>query len=832
MIFPAPYSYGKGVRDTYPEQRTADTFAALHDALFAQPLPDFSAPTAPEDRKRWKSETPLPWIAQPMGGDGRRSGGNAQPWPLLVLDVDGIHPPEGKTAMGLLRELLQALRETAPCFGWTTSSHTPDAPRARIVIHLDRGVSAPEAKALAQALGDDLAHRLGVPVGAKAQGAGIVLDPSMQDAGHIAFAPLRGCTRIALHETCPPMEASAWLARAPTPVRPALPATTAPTASERPYSSEGVAAVRAALSRIDARNPGAVNDRPTWIRVLASLKSFGWPDAAMEPIAREWSQRSPKFDAQRWPLDWASLKADGGITPATLYKMAGGNSIPPAVSAFTGIPTTEAVPDDCPPLDTDDGLACRFASWLDGTAMHAKGQWHVFTGTYWKPDTAAIEAKLKDFAKEQRDGLADAHAAAVKTGVEQATKEAARQLRAATLLLNQRKQTDVLAAAAVMLRRDGGKLDTHRDLLCVPNGVVDLRTGELRPSDPALLLTMCAGVKYDCAATSPRWEQFIREVLPNPDEAAYLQRWAGYILTGHTREEAMGVWYGQGANGKSVLGDLLALLLGDYAVAASPAILVGKSPDLGGASPELARLAGRRLCYVNESKAGDRLNDATVKQLVSTEKMTARPLYGSTFEFYPTAKIVLRTNNKPIVKDDSDGIWRRMHLLNFAQRFDRGRRDVHLADTLKAELPGILAWCIRGARAWYARGLNPPPTVQAATEAYRSDNDDLGQWFTERVEEGGFTPATVLIADFVAFTGQRNPPSPRRFAEMMRTRRIEPDRTKSARGYAVTLRPQPATAPPRFPAAQQPAQMGHAPCTLPFQGITAPSTAGAPGGFV
>ena len=444
---------------------------------------------------------------------------------------------------------------------------------------------------------------------------------------------------------------------------------------------------------------------------------------------------------------------------------------------------------DCPALESDDGVACRFVSWLDGMAMHARSHWHSFTGGHWKPGRNAIERLLKEFVKKLRDDLADEYAAAIKTGDETATKASARRLRAAASYLNHRKQQDVLAAAAVMLNRDAATLDQHHDLLCVPNGTVDLKTGAMLPSDPELGFTLCAGVAYDPAAQAPRFEQFIHEVFPGPDVSAYIQRWAGYALTGRVREDVMAVWYGQGANGKSVLMDVLAQVFGDYAISAEPSLLVSKVQTAGAASPDVARLVGRRLCYVNESKVGDKLNEGQVKRLVSTEKLSARGLYRDPFDFYPIAKIVLRTNNKPVVDDTSDGTWRRLHLLPFDQQFSGPRRDEHLLDKLKNELPGILTWCVHGAAQWYAKGLAPPPVVLAATEAYRADSDEVAEWSDARVEEGGVTSTSDLLADYVRHTGVRFPPSLKRFNAMLKARGYKPARTSAGKGFCLTLRP-------------------------------------------
>ena len=125
---PIAYSYGVGASDNFPEQRTATTFAAFSEALFAQPGPAVPKGLDEKSMRRWKATAPLPWIAPPMGGDGRRSGANALPSSVLMLDVDGVRACGEKSAVDVLLECIEAIREIAPCFGYTTASHTVNRP--------------------------------------------------------------------------------------------------------------------------------------------------------------------------------------------------------------------------------------------------------------------------------------------------------------------------------------------------------------------------------------------------------------------------------------------------------------------------------------------------------------------------------------------------------------------------------------------------------------------------------------------------------------------------------------------------------------------------------
>jgi putative DNA primase/helicase len=272
-------------------------------------------------------------------------------------------------------------------------------------------------------------------------------------------------------------------------------------------------------------------------------------------------------------------------------------------------------------------------------------------------------------------------------------------------------------------------------LLGVQNGVVELSQGTFRPARREDLITKSAGAAFDPAADCPNWEKFLQTITGNdPDLQSYLQRVIGYVLSGSVREEVMLILHGTGRNGKSTFRETVHSLMGSYALAADANLLVERKVP-GGATEEIARLKGRRFVAVNETAENDQLSEARVKFITSQDTITARNLYGHYFDFAPTHKTVVTTNHKPIIRGTDEGIWRRVHLIPFTVAIDASTVERDFRERrLVPELSGILNWALAGLAAYLKEGLNPPSSVLASTQEYRSDMDVIGQWLQERCE--------------------------------------------------------------------------------------------------
>jgi putative DNA primase/helicase len=266
------------------------------------------------------------------------------------------------------------------------------------------------------------------------------------------------------------------------------------------------------------------------------------------------------------------------------------------------------------------------------------------------------------------------------------------------------------------------------------NGVLDLMTGILLEHGPDLHLTKLAPVEFDPAATCPTWEKFLSEILPD-DIRLYLQRVFGYCLSGKTTEQCLFFWIGGGANGKTTALNMLHNMLGDYAQPVRAATLTRRSGD--GIPNDVARLQGIRLGVVSEFDESKPVDEAFVKAATGNDKLSARFLHQEFFDFYPEFKLIVTTNENPVIKGTNNGIWRRLRIVPFSVTIPHEKQDHRLSDIdlskniLWAERSGILNWMLQGCMDWQKYGLQEPPEMHEALQKYRDSQDVLGQFLKD-----------------------------------------------------------------------------------------------------
>ena len=140
------------------------------------------------------------------------------------------------------------------------------------------------------------------------------------------------------------------------------------------------------------------------------------------------------------------------------------------------------------------------------------------------------------------------------------------------------------------------------------------------------------------------------------------------------------------------------------------------------------------------------------------DQITARFLYQENFSFKPELKLWLAANHKPQIRGTDFAIWRRVRLIPFTKTFTPEERDKTIKARLLAELPGILAWCVRGAQRWLEEGLEPPEAVVAATDEYRMEQDVIGEWLHECCVQGSHLrdQAGVLFESFTTWSRDKH----------------------------------------------------------------------------
>lgn len=297
---------------------------------------------------------------------------------------------------------------------------------------------------------------------------------------------------------------------------------------------------------------------------------------------------------------------------------------------------------------------------------------------------------------------------------------------------SRRKAVVELARGEVQALARPEEFDANKLLLTVPNGTLDLRTGAIRPHNPADMLTQATNVIFDPKASSPLWQAFLEKVLPDAEVRDFLQKFVGYCLTGSVKERMIVVLYGRGRNGKSVLLRVLYELLGPYAGTIRPDMLLvrGGEPH----PTEEAALQGKRLVVTSEVRKGRRFDEEKVKGLTGGDIRAARRMQEDFWDLKPTAKIVVAANHKPGVADASDSFWDRMALIPFKVRLADDEVDKDLFEKLCKELPGILNWAVEGCLAWQKDGLVRPGSVREASEAYRAAEDRMADFVSEHLE--------------------------------------------------------------------------------------------------
>jgi putative DNA primase/helicase len=269
---------------------------------------------------------------------------------------------------------------------------------------------------------------------------------------------------------------------------------------------------------------------------------------------------------------------------------------------------------------------------------------------------------------------------------------------------------------------DHNTLDADPWLFCVKNGVIDLRTGALRPADPADLITRQAPIAFHPNATAERWDRAMAEWFPDADERDYVHRLVGAAMVGKQIDHIFVIHYGAGRNGKGTFVRALRKIFGDdYSVTPHISLFVQRKHDEHDTiKADLFRV---RLAVASETERRVSLAEASIKNLTGDDAIRCRRLYENPWEFEPSHSLWLQTNHLPAINGRDTGVWSRVRVVKWVATFEGNAADTQLGDQLFAEREGILAWAVRGCMRWQADGLREPEIVIRETLAYRNAED-------------------------------------------------------------------------------------------------------------
>jgi putative DNA primase/helicase len=418
---------------------------------------------------------------------------------------------------------------------------------------------------------------------------------------------------------------------------------------------------------------------------------------------------------------------------------------------------------------TQNGCAQLFAKWFSNKWRfdHASGKWHEWDGTRWRKDGGqrGFQA-MRELCADQARHLGKTLSSLLQMkGFIQGAEKLAR-------------------GEPALSVENPDHWDSDHWLLGTPGGTVDLRTGKLRPADPAYMITKLTSVAPAETADCPQFMKFMEEVtLGDPELIRFLQQYLGYCLTGDASEQQLVFLFGKGQNGKGILQSVAEKIMGEYAQTAAMETFAAQQGERH--STNIAMLKGARLVTGSETEEGRAWAEALIKQMTGQDKLTARFMRQDNFTFQPTFKLFFIGNHKPVLRNVDDAMKRRLNFVPF--RFKPQMRDERLEEKLLSEAPGILRWMLQGCLDWQANGLVRPQVVLDATAEYFQSQDLLTQFIEDECEIGAdHREQTALL--FGAWTlyamnaGEKSG-SRRSFTEALMRLGFEPGRTKTFRYF-------------------------------------------------
>lgn len=258
--------------------------------------------------------------------------------------------------------------------------------------------------------------------------------------------------------------------------------------------------------------------------------------------------------------------------------------------------------------------------------------------------------------------------------------------------------------------------DRDENLLVCQNGVIHIRTRQLRPHSPLDYITSGVPYKYDPAATCPSWDLALTAI--SPEEAEFLAEYTGLCMTHITKYDAS-VWLiGPPGSGKSTIVEGIQSVVGE-----------GRSvqfslPDMEKSRFALANLAGKTLAFASENPGKFFHAASTINDIVSGVPIRCERKFRDAVDIRPTVKVLWAMEKFPRIPDNAFGMFRRLKVINFYP-LPRNQIDPDIRENVKTvDRSGILNWALDGLSRLMARGgFDIPDVISTRVDELKQRND-------------------------------------------------------------------------------------------------------------
>jgi len=292
--------------------------------------------------------------------------------------------------------------------------------------------------------------------------------------------------------------------------------------------------------------------------------------------------------------------------------------------------------------------------------------------------------------------------------------------------------TDVLGIVRdLSLIPHGRKMNDMQNRIPILNGIFSIESGEIADHNPDNLNTYVIDLHLDLNSElpkCPRWIKFLTESVNDQDTIRELQKFFGYCLTRETRYEKALILIGPGGDGKGTILKTLQAMVGDVNTG---------TVTMGGLQDQFHRvmLVDKLLNVATEVEAS-LLQSDIFKTLISGEAVTAAFKHKNAFSFFPVAKLAFSANKHPNIQDTSDGLYRRLMVIEMKQQFvKQGRADLYLFEKLLEERAAIFLWALQGLQMLKKEGFTPSKYILECLHKFKEINDPVLSFKLERSEE-------------------------------------------------------------------------------------------------